>query len=134
MSDAPTTAPARKKNPARLVVVIVLAVVLVGFVAFAASQVTASRQADVVGGVQKFAIDTASGKFVPNVINAKAGVPIEITFGAGGNACAAAATFEFANITQDTVAGGVVTLPALAAGTYKWIAACGDTGGTITVQ
>jgi hypothetical protein len=114
MPDAPA-APATKKNPARNVVVIVLAVVLVGFVAFATTQVTASKQPDVVGGMQRFAVDTASGKFVPDAIVAKAGVPIEITFGAGGNACAASATFEFANIVQETAAGG-------------------DTGGTITVQ
>jgi hypothetical protein len=123
-----------KKNPARRVVPIALALILLAFVAFAASQVSASKQAEVVGGVQRFTIDTASGKFVPSVINAKADVPIEITFGAGGNACAASATFEFANIKQDTVAGGTVKLPALKAGAYEWIAACGDTGGTINVQ
>ena len=124
----------KKKNPAKRLVVIVLAVVAVGFLAFAASQVSASRQADVVGGVQRFSVDTASGKFVPNVITAKAGVPIEIAFGAGGNACSAKATFSQFNIDQDTTAGGTVKLPALQAGTYQWIAACGDTGGTITVQ
>jgi hypothetical protein len=123
-----------KKNAARRVVPIVLALILVVFVAFAASQVAASKQPDVTGGVQRFSVDTASGKFVPAAITAKAGVPIEITFGAGGNACAASATFEFANIKQDTVAGGTVKLPALAAGTYEWIADCGDTGGVITVQ
>jgi hypothetical protein len=127
--DAPA-----KKNPAKKLVVIVLAVLCVAFVAFAASQVSASKQADVVGGVQKFAIDTASSKFVPNVITAKAGVPLEIAFGPGGNACSASATFEFANIKQDTAAGGTVKLPALQAGTYEWIADCGDTGGTITVE
>ncbi len=131
MSDAPP-----KKIPAKRLVVIVLALLCVAFVAFAASQVAASKQADVVGGVQKFAIDTASSKFVPNVITAKAGVPIEIAFGPGGNACSASATFTFAglDIKQDTAAGGTVKLPALQAGTYEWIAACGDTGGTITVE
>jgi hypothetical protein len=131
MSDAPAP---KKKNPAKLVVVIAMAVILVGFVAFAASQVAASKQADVVSGVQKFAIDTASSKFVPSVITAKAGVPIEITFAPGGNACSASATFEFADIVVDTTKGGTAKLPALKAGTYEWIAACGDTGGTITVQ
>jgi hypothetical protein len=134
MEDQMPVAPAKKSNPAKRLVIIVLAVVAVGFIAFAASQVSASRQADVVGGVQRFTVDTASGKFVPSVITAKAGVPIEITFGAGGNACSAKATFSQFNIAQDTTAGGTVKLPSLQAGTYEWIAACGDTGGTITVQ
>lgn len=130
MTDAPV-----RKNPARAIVVAMMAVGLVAFVAFAATQVNASKQADVVGGVQRFAVDTASGKFVPNQITAKANVPIEITFGAGGNACAASATFPFANnLKQDTANGGTVKLPALEPGVYEWIAACGDTGGTITVQ
>lgn len=129
MSDAPA-----KKNPARRILAVALAVVLVGFVAFAASQVAASKQPDVSGGTQRFAVETAGGKFVPNAITAKAGVPIEIAFGAGGNACSAKATFDFADVVQDTTAGGTVKLPALQPGTYEWIAACGDTGGVITVQ
>jgi hypothetical protein len=126
---------AKKKNPARVIVVATLAIILVGFVAFATSQVAASRQPDVSGGTQVFKVDTASGKFVPSVITAKAGVPIEIVFGAGGNACAASATFEFAEgLVVPTTDGGTAKLPALQAGTYTWIAACGDIGGTITVQ
>lgn len=129
MPDAPV-----KKNSPRRVVMLAFLAIVVGLVAFAASQVAVSKQPDVSGGAQRFAVDTASGKFVPNAITAKAGVPIEIAFGPGGNACAAKATFEFANVAQDTTGGGTVKLPALAAGTYEWTAACGDTGGVITVQ
>jgi hypothetical protein len=130
----------KKNNPARTIVVATLAIILVGFVAFATSQVAASRQPDVTGGTQVFKVDTASGKFVPAVISAKAGLPIEIVFGAGGNACAASATFDSAtfklaaDLVVNTADGGTAKLPALAAGTYEWIAACSDVGGTITVQ
>jgi plastocyanin domain-containing protein len=121
----------------RTVLTLLIGLVLVAFLGIAFAQVMASRQPDVApggGGVQSFAVDTASSRFVPNTLTAKAGVPIEIVFGAGGNSCSSAMSMPDLGIQQDLTAGATVKIPALKAGKYEWIAACGDVGGTITVQ
>jgi hypothetical protein len=121
----------------RAVITLLMGLALVAFVALAFTQVMASRQPETVqagGTAQRFSVDTASSKFVPSTLTAKAGVPIEIVFGAGGNGCSSAMSMPDLNIQQDLTAGATVKIPALAAGTYEWIAACGDVGGTITVQ
>jgi hypothetical protein len=121
----------------RTVLTLLMGLALVAFLGIAFAQVMASRQPDTsgtAGGAQRFAVDTASSKFVPNTLTAKAGVPIEIVFGAGGNSCSSAMSMAEFGIQQDLTAGATVKIPALKAGKYEWIAACGDVGGTITVQ
>jgi hypothetical protein len=82
-----------------------------------------SGTATLEGGVQRIAVDVSKGYFDPTVIKAKAGLPIEITFGQG-QGCLAQVQFPDQGVEQDlTQGGGVVKLPALEPGTYSF--SCG---------
>jgi len=75
----------------------------------------------VEGDVQKIAVDTSSGSFNPNVIKAKAGVPIEIAFSQSAGGCLSGVYFPDFNINEDLTAGGkTVTVPALEKGEYTF--------------
>jgi type IV pilus biogenesis protein CpaD/CtpE len=75
------------------------------------------------GGVQKISVDVSQGRFDPMVIDAKAGVPIEITFGQG-QGCMAKVLMKDFGVSQDLTSGGaVVTLPPAKPGTYTF--SCG---------
>lgn len=74
------------------------------------------------GSVQRITVDPASGVYDPNVIVAKAGVPLEVTF-KPGSGCLAAVSFPTFSIRQDIQSGAVVKLPALKAGEYPF--SCG---------
>jgi hypothetical protein len=74
------------------------------------------------GGVQRIVVDPATGIFVPNVIVARAGTPLEIGF-KPGSGCLASVRFETFKIAQDISQGGAVALPALQPGEYSF--SCG---------
>lgn len=75
------------------------------------------------GGVQKIPVDVSQGYFNPMVINAKAGEPLEITFGQG-QGCMAGVLFKDFGVSQDLTSGGaVVKLPPMKAGEYTF--SCG---------
>lgn len=68
-------------------------------------------------------MDVSKGYYDPTVIKAKAGVPLEITFGQG-QGCLAQVVFPDQGVREDlTQGGGVVKLPALKSGTYEF--SCG---------
>lgn len=75
----------------------------------------------VEGDVQKLDVDTSAGSFNPNVIKAKAGVPIELTFSQAPGGCLAGVYFPDFNINEDLTGGAkTVKLPALEKGTYTF--------------
>ncbi len=75
------------------------------------------------GGVQHVSVDLSQGYYAPEVIEVKAGVPLEITFGQG-EGCLSSVLIEDFGIDQDLSHGGaVVRLPAMKAGTYDF--SCG---------
>lgn len=75
----------------------------------------------VEGSVQRISVDTSSGSFNPNVIKAKAGVPIEIQFSQAAGGCLSGVYFPQFNINEDLTGGGkTVTLPALDPGEYQF--------------
>lgn len=75
----------------------------------------------VEGTVQKIAVDTSQGSFNPNVIKAKAGVPIEIDFSQAPGGCLSGVNFPDFNINEDLTSGGkTVKLPALEKGEYSF--------------
>jgi hypothetical protein len=84
------------------------------------------------GSIQRLSIVDDAG-FVPSLVRAKAGIPLELTF-APGTECRTSVVFPELNIRQDISAGGVVLLGALEAGTYRIL--CGGEGdeGSIIVE
>lgn len=75
----------------------------------------------VAGDVQKIDVDTSSGSFAPNVIKAKAGVPLEISFSQSGGGCLSGVFFPDFNINEDLTAGAkTVKIPALQKGEYTF--------------
>jgi hypothetical protein len=74
------------------------------------------------GGVQRITVDPGTGIFAPNVIVARAGVPLQIAFKPGAG-CLASVMFKSFSIRKDITQGGVVDLPALKPGEYSF--SCG---------
>lgn len=75
------------------------------------------------GPVQRIPVDVSTGQFVPSVIQAKAGVPLEITFGQG-QGCVSKVLIPAFGVDQDLTQGGAaVKLPAMKAGSYDF--SCG---------
>lgn len=128
-SAAPDAAPAvapsagRSRGP-----VIVGAAILVGVVAIgiALASVTPESIPAQAEGTQRVKVDTTRGTFNPSPIEVKADVPVELEFPPGGTGCAASISFPEFNIKQDIRRGGIVKLPALKAGAYKFLADCGE--------
>ncbi len=89
----------------------------------------------VEGEVQKIAVDTSQGSFSPNVIKAKAGVPIEIAFSQAPGGCLSGVIFPDFNIGEDLTAGPkTVTLPALDPGEYSFYCQMQMVSATIVVE
>jgi len=86
------------------------------------------------GDAQALTVDTSSGSFAPSQLKAKAGKPVEITFGQGSG-CLAEVVFPELNIRQSLEGGPVtVKLPALEPGTYNFACGMDMDRGTLVVQ
>jgi hypothetical protein len=97
-------------------------------------EATVSATAVSDGTVQRITVDLSSGSYVPNMIAAKAGVPIEITFGKGAG-CVKKLVFPSFDIDADMTQGPrTFKLGALSAGEYKWQCGMDMKHGTIVVK
>jgi plastocyanin domain-containing protein len=86
------------------------------------------------GAVQAIAVDLSQGFYDPTVIEAKAGVPLEITFGQG-QGCLASVLIPAFSVDQDLTSGGaVVRLPAMKPGEYEFSCGMRMVFGTIVVK
>lgn len=89
----------------------------------------------VEGDVQRIAVDTSTGSFSPNVVRAKAGVPIEIEFSQAPGGCLSGVWFPDLNIQEDLTGGPkTVTLPALEAGEYPFYCQMQMVSATLVVE
>jgi hypothetical protein len=94
---------------------------------------TVEGQTTVDGDVQRVNVDIDLG-YVPNVVYAKVGVPIEITF-AQGDGCFAEVMFPEFDVFEDLTQGPVtITLPALEPGEYGWSCGMQMVYGAIIVE
>lgn len=86
------------------------------------------------GGVQTIRIDLSSGTYKPNLVFAKAGVPIVMTFGEGQK-CVKTLVFPSFDIKADMTKGPrTFKLPALKSGSYKWQCGMNMQHGVLKVQ
>jgi Cu+-exporting ATPase len=84
--------------------------------------------------VQRFSVDLSTGAYVPNEITAKAGVPIEITFGKGSG-CVKRLVFPAFKVDADMTQGPkTLELGALKAGEYPWACGMNMKHGVLRVQ
>lgn len=89
----------------------------------------------VEGDVQKLTVDTSAGSFNPNIIKAKAGVPIELTFTQAPGGCLSGVMFPDFQINEDLTSGEkTITLPALDAGEYQFFCQMQMVSGTLVVE
>jgi hypothetical protein len=86
------------------------------------------------GGVQKVAIDLTTGSYSPNVITAKAGVPIELDFKGPTSGCNGSVVSQQLGFQQDVSNGGTIKVAAQKPGTYTWTCGMGMYTGQIVVQ
>jgi Cu+-exporting ATPase len=78
-------------------------------------------------------VNVSDNYFDPNIIVAKAGVPITINFGEG-QGCMAEVMFEDFPVNEDLTTGGaVVELPALDPGEYGFTCGMQMVAGTLVV-
>ncbi len=95
---------------------------------------TIAADAVLQGDVQTMTIDLSTGYYVPNRIAAKAGVPLEITFGQG-KGCVKELVFPAFDILADMTQGPqTFKLGALEAGTYEWRCGMDMRHGVIVVE
>lgn len=93
-----------------------------------------SKQAEVVGGVQKISVDLSSGSYDPSEIQLKAGVPAQITFGQGSG-CLSYVQSQDLGFSEDLTGGPkTVQIPALKAGTYGFTCGMGMVSGSVVVK
>jgi plastocyanin len=92
--------------------------------------------ATVVDGVQVVDVQIVNGTYAPNVITAKAGVPIRVVFTGNAEKCLAKPTFKSLGKSGDVTGTGSATidLGTLSPGTYEFTCSMGMNAGTITVE
>jgi plastocyanin domain-containing protein len=89
----------------------------------AADSSAPSGVAKIEGAVQRISVDLSQGYYDPTIIEAKAGVPLEISFGQGQGCLSSVLVPDF-SIDQDLRNGGaVVKLPAMQPGEHEF--SCG---------
>ncbi len=132
---AGTSGPQGFWNPAVIAALVILALVAVFAIVGGRSLVRPAGAGDatvtgqpvqaeaaMAGAVQRITVDPSSGVFSPNVLVAKAGVPLQIQF-KPGTGCLSSVRFDDQQVSQDISHGGVVQLPAMRPGEYPF--ACG---------
>jgi len=91
-------------------------------------------QAEVSGDVQKITVDLSKGYYDPSVIELKAGVPAEITFGQSGG-CTAQVQSQELGFYEDLTSGPkTIKLDGLTAGTYSFTCGMNMVSGSIVVK
>lgn len=90
----------------------------------------------VSNGMQMVDIKVVNGYYSPNIITAKAGVPLKVMFMGKTVDCAGKPKFGSLNKQVNFIktGSGTIDLGTLAPGTYKFTCGMGSGGGTITVQ
>lgn len=89
----------------------------------------------VEGDAQRIAVDTSAGSFNPNVIKAKAGVPIVMEFSQAPGGCMTGVYFPDFGIDEDLTGGPkTIELPALDAGEYTFYCQMQMISATIVVE
>ena len=95
---------------------------------------SAAGTAQVNGNVQKISVDLSTGVYNPDVINLKAGVPAEITFGQSGG-CTGYVQSQDLGFQADLTGGPqTVKLPALQPGAYGFACGMNMVRGEIVVK
>jgi plastocyanin len=92
--------------------------------------------ATVVAGVQVVDVAIVNGTYAPNVITAKAGLPIRVVFAGKAEKCLARPTFKSLGKSGDVTGTGsaIIDLGTLAPGVYEFTCSMGMNAGTITVE
>lgn len=90
-------------------------------------------EAVVEGAVQRISVDARSG-FNPNVIRAKAGIPLEITFSEAYGCMAQVMSRDLGFFEDLTTGPKTIELPALEAGEYGFACGMEMVFGTIIVE
>ena len=85
------------------------------------------------GDVQRISVDASAG-YNPNVIRAKAGVPLEITFSEGFGCMAEVISADLGFAEDLTTGPKTVSIPALGAGEYGFSCGMEMVFGTIVVE
>ncbi len=89
----------------------------------------------VEGDVQTLTVDTSTGSFNPNVVKAKADVPLELTFTQAPGGCMSGVVFPDFDIDQDLTSGQkTIKLPALDPGEYTFFCQMQMVTGTLVVE
>jgi hypothetical protein len=92
------------------------------------------KAAVVSGGIQKISVDLSKGYYDPSVIQLKAGVPAEITFGQASG-CTGTVQSQQLGFSEDLSGGPkTVKLGALQPGQYTFACGMNMVTGTITVK
>jgi len=85
-------------------------------------------------GVQHFDVDMSKGSYVPNELDAKAGTPVQITFGQG-KGCVGTLVFPSFSIRADMTQGPkTFDLGVLQPGEYPWSCGMNMQHGVLKVQ
>ncbi len=85
------------------------------------------------GAAQSIAIADNGSGLVPNIISARAGLPLTLTFGPGTE-CRTRIAIPALNASVDIVSGGTIELASLEPGTYEIMCGGGGNEGMLIVQ
>lgn len=85
------------------------------------------------GTAQSIAIADDGTGLVPNIISAKAGLPLTMTFGPGSE-CRTTIVLPALNASADIMNGGAIELASLEPGTYEILCSGGGNEGMLIVQ
>ena len=94
---------------------------------------SSSGEARSAGPVQQIDVDVSEGRFVPNYIHVRSGVPVVMRFSAGAQS-AGGVRIEKLGIAADLSGGRTVTLPALDDGVYPFTSGYGAVSGVIVSE
>lgn len=104
---------------------------LAGYAGIMREDTTAAETGE--DGVQRISVADDGAQFVPSLIAAKPGAPIEIVFGPGSD-CRTSVSVPQLGVTLDISQGGTMSLPPLDPGSYAIQCGGGATEGAIIVE